>query len=395
MTSSAAAATSWGGRLRAAPWGWIAYGAFLLLAVASTVSDVQSVLERPDFTPVERACAIAAMVLLLACMGLAARLPRWATAAGIATMAVATVPWYMPPGFFALAIIAFVAAQRADVVLAVVVGLATVTWAGVGAYLRPDVFQGVLWTLSLIVILPAAFGWALGVNRRRRDEAEQRADALELETTRVRERERQILARELHDVVAHGLTLISMQAAVMRITTKPDQLETARAAIERSSRESLEELKRLLQVLRASDVITDDASALRDASADDGGGLAQVVTRLAQDLRGVGHTVDVVCEVGVVPQSVELAADRVLREAVTNIVKHGGAATSCSLSVREVTGSLEIAVANEVRSERLADLGSTRLGIVGLAERVELLGGSFDAGLDGGRWRVRVRLPLI
>ena len=63
--------------------------------------------------------------------------------------------------------------------------------------------------------------------------------------------------------------------------------------------------------------------------------------------------------------------------------------------MREVAGSLDIEVANEVRSERLADLGSTRLGIVGLAERVELLGGSLDAGLDGGRWRVKVLLPLI
>ena len=135
--------------------------------------------------------------------------------------------------------------------------------------------------------------------------------------------------------------------------------------------------------------------ALRGASADDGAGLAEVVARLADDLRGVGHSVEAVCEVGTVPHSVELAADRVLREAMTNIVKHGGASTSCTLSVREVTGWLEIDVANEVRAERLADLGSTRLGIVGLAERVELLGGSLDAGLDGGRWRVRVRLPLL
>lgn len=295
----------------------------MVLAVASTVTDAQTVVDRTDLTPVERACAITAMLFLLACIGLAARLPRWATAAGIAAMALAIVPWYLPPGFFCLAIIAFIAAQRADVVLAVVVVLASVIWGGVAAYLRPEVSQDLLWLMTLIVILPAACGWALGVNRRRRDAAEQRADALELETTRVRERERQILARELHDVVAHGLTLISMQAAVMRITTKPDQLETARAAIERSSRDSLEELKRLLQVLRASDVITDDASVVRDASADDERGLAEVVARLAQDLRGVGHTVDVVCEVGAVPQSVELAADRVLREAVTNIVKHG------------------------------------------------------------------------
>ena len=320
MSTSAPARPSWSERLRAAPWGWIAYGAFMVLAVASTVTDAQTVVDRTDLTPVERACAITAMLFLLACIGLAARLPRWATAAGIAAMALAIVPWYLPPGFFCLAIIAFIAAQRADVVLAVVVVLASVIWGGVAAYLRPEVSQDLLWLMTLIVILPAACGWALGVNRRRRDAAEQRADALELETTRVRERERQILARELHDVVAHGLTLISMQAAVMRITTKPDQLETARAAIERSSRDSLEELKRLLQVLRASDVITDDASVVRDASADDERGLAEVVARLAQDLRGVGHTVDVVCEVGAVPQSVELAADRVLREAVTNIV---------------------------------------------------------------------------
>lgn len=382
-------------RLRAAPWGWIGYGACALLAVLSVVSDSQTILARADLSVPGKAGAITAWLLVLACMGLAARLPRWSVAAGIAATVVSLLPWVLPPGLFALVIIVFLVALRADAAAAVAVGAAIVLWLGVTAYRRPEIFGAMAWLLSSLIIVVALVGWSLGVSLRRRDAAERRAASLEGQAARVRERERQVLARELHDVVAHGLTLISMQATVMRIATKPEQLETARAAIERSSRESLEELKRLLQVLRASDVITDDASALRGASADDGAGLAEVVARLADDLRGVGHSVEAVCEVGTVPHSVELAADRVLREAMTNIVKHGGASTSCTLSVREVTGWLEIDVANEVRAERLADLGSTRLGIVGLAERVELLGGSLDAGLDGGRWRVRVRLPLL
>lgn len=381
-------------RARAWPWPRIAYGLFLLVAVGSFLSDVQTLSHREGMTTFTRSSAMVGSGLMVVTLGLALRHPRWAVVAGLGSMAAALAAWYLPPGLFALVFAVFATAMAADLALAAVFGVGIAIWTGAAGYLRPHVFTDLLWLLSLVIFLPAGFGWALGVARRRREEAERRASSLEGQATAVREQERRILARELHDVVAHGLTLISMQATVMRIATQPEQVETARAAIERSSRDSLDELKRLLKVLRASDVITDETSALREASVDDGAGLPELVERLADDLRGVGHTVEVVCDVGAVPQSVALAADRVLREGVTNIVKHGGAGTTCTLSVREVTSRLEIDVANDVRSERLADLGSTRLGIVGLAERIELLGGSLDAGLDRGHWRVRVRLPL-
>ncbi|MDO5712027.1 MAG: histidine kinase [Micrococcales bacterium] len=384
----------WASRLRDWPWGHIAYVAIGLFAVASVASDIKIIAVRDGMPVPLRAVAIAGELLLLVCLALAGRYPRWAAVAGITAMAASLVAWYLPVGMLCLAVVVFIGAVRADAVIVAAITVAVVGWLGVAAYLEPRVWQGLAWVLPLLVVVPAVGGWALGVTRRRRDAAELRVDALEKESTRVRERERQVLARELHDVVSHGLTLISMQAAVMRITTDVDQLETARAAIERSSRESLDELKRLLKVLRASDVITDESAALHDVGVDESRGIAEVVQRLASDLRGVGHAVEVVCVVGSVPHSVELAADRVLREAVTNIVKHGGVSTTCALTVREVTGALHIDVANDVRTEHLADLGSTRLGIVGLVERVELLGGSLIAGLDGGRWHVRAKLPL-
>lgn len=267
---------------------------------------------------------------------------------------------------------------------------------------KPDLVGPLAYLLGGFIMLTGGLGWVLRSTRRGRDVAEERARSLELEVSKVRERERRQLARELHDVVAHGLTLISMQATVMRISQDPGQVETARAAIERSSRDSLEELKRLLHVLRASEAVTDEPRRVNEldlpvSGADgeqSGAELTALAERLATELRAVGHSVTVDCAVGPVPRSVLLAADRVLREATTNIIKHAGKGTGVHITVRGADTQLVIDVDNELRSERITELGSSHLGVVGLTERVELLGGTLTAGQEADHWRVRATLPL-
>lgn len=383
-------------------WGLIVYFVVGLFAVWAVASDVAIQAQRVDLPAVQRAAGVLGDLLLLATFGLASRFPRAAVAAGVLTMAVSYVAWLMPVGLFALIIVVFVVALHADRRAAALVAVAALVWA-VAFVLKEQRGLAVLgWLVPTLVLVSAFGGWSLGTTRRRRDEAERRAADLEVQATQVRQRERQVLARELHDVVAHGLTLISMQATVMRITQDPAHLESARAAIERSSRDSLDELKRLLQVLRASDVITDEAAT---AVSEPESGVSALVERLAADLRAVGHPVEATCTVGPLAHSVELAADRVLREAVTNIVKHAGAGTRCAIAVQTTERALEITVDNEVLDGHRTDLGSTRLGVVGLTERIELLGGHLEAGLvprldsSGGLpgaecWRVRAILPL-
>lgn len=435
-------------------WGLVAYLVVVVFAISGIVSDISIFAARPELSTLARASAIVADLLLLASIVLARWYSRVAVAAALLALGVSYVAWQGGIGFFAVGVAVFVVALRADRAAAVAVGGCVTVWLVALGLRDLRIIDGLKWLLPTLVLAAGLGGWALGRTTRRAGAAEARAQTLEAEAAGVRLRERQLLARELHDVVAHGLTLISMQAAVLRVTQDPARQETARAAIERSSRDSLDELKRLLQVLRASDIVCDDATVIGSEphpaatdtqdvvagggvggagavvgatpvgrrgpdGADTGGGaagpaggvavwpegagghadasverVARLVDRLAADLRAVGHPVEVTCAVAPLAQSVEGAADWVLRESVTNIVKHAGTDTPCAIDVRMTADALEICVDNEVRDEHLVDLGSTRLGLVGLTERVELLGGGLRAGLDGDRWRVRAVLPL-
>lgn len=376
--------------------------------LANLFSDIIYYAEQDSLPVATRITAVASACLGLLAMALALRWTRIATAVAILTLATSLLSHQLPYGLGVIAIFVFLAALRTDAVAGAMIGVASVAWL-VGIALRStERAELVAWTVLMLSLISGFMGWTLGATQRRNVVIEQRAAQLEAQVARVRQRERQSLARELHDVVAHGLTLISMQATVLRITPDPAMQETARDAIERSSRESLEELRRLLQVLRASDVIADEAGepqASWPAEASEGAhegreshgrsttDLSRLVDRLADDLRAAGHSVRVECSVGRLAPSVHLAADRVLREATTNIVKHGGATAACEILVRDTPDGLVVEVANDIGGRAVADFGSTGLGVIGLTERVELLGGRLEAGPDGGRWRVRAVLP--
>lgn len=284
-------------------------------------------------------------------------------------------------------IVAGAGAYRADrrvaaTVLAIYV--ATKTWS---ISVTPRLTGQVLFAEMPVVAALVGIGWVVGSTVRRRQVAEVRMAELAEQAQLARDRERSLLARELHDVVAHELTIIAMQATLMRMTTDQHELAAARGVIEDTSRRALDELKRLLQVLRTSDDLPETAAA-QQAS------VASVVDAVADQLRALGYGVTVACRVGTLPRSVELAADRVLREAATNVVKHAPEGASVSIEVVDDADALAITIANGIAGPRTTSaISSTRLGLPGLAERLSLLGGAFSAGAEGDRWVVRTRIP--
>ena len=217
-----------------------------------------------------------------------------------------------------------------------------------------------------------------------------RAEALEREADlRMREaaaRERAMIARELHDVVAHNVSVMVVQAGAERSVLDPAAVSTAETlrAIEVSGREALVELRRLLGVLRGG---ADDPLEPQPTLAD--------VDRLVEQIRqaGVGVTLAVEGQAARLPRGVELSAYRIVQEALTNILKHAPGADA------EVRLSYEPdAIAIEVR-----DGGGTPTipsgsghGLLGMQERAALHGGSVAAGpeADGG-FRVSARLPVL
>jgi signal transduction histidine kinase len=244
--------------------------------------------------------------------------------------------------------------------------------------------------------------WVVGQNTRyRRREAEllaERAERIERERLE-RERlavleERDRLAREIHDVIAHSVSVIAVQAGAARSIAeqRPDRAREALASIEHVSRETMVELRRALGAMRA----RDETAALAPAPGLDGlDALARTVRDAGVDVRVVreGDPVDV-------PASVDLSAYRVVQEALTNTVKHA-APTAAEVLVRTEPGSLEIRVTDDgprgtprPRDDGDAAVPGRGHGLVGMRERVAMFGGTFEAGSDGAGFSVRARFPL-
>lgn len=202
--------------------------------------------------------------------------------------------------------------------------------------------------------------------------------------------ERVRIARELHDVVAHSMSVIAMHAGSARLAvgTDPHSERAALEVIERASRDALAEMRRLVTVLR--DAEGDDLSWSPAPSLD---GVHDLVARVAQ----AGVTVDVRTEGNLagVPAGVSLTAYRVIQEALTNVVRHVGP-TRARLAVVADGETLSLSVTNEGtqrgQQRQPATIGGH--GSIGMRERVQIYGGTFASGAAStGGWRVEARIP--
>jgi signal transduction histidine kinase len=197
--------------------------------------------------------------------------------------------------------------------------------------------------------------------------------------------ERARIARELHDIVAHAISVIVLQARGGRraLATDPDEAIEALIAIEATGSQALDEMRRLMDVLRPADespMLTPQPS-LGDL---DG---------LVRQIRDSGLPVELVTEGESIelPAGIDLTAYRIVQEALMDALRHAGHA-SARVTVRFDDSGLEIEVTD---SGTVAGSGRNGHGLVGMRERVSLYGGSVEAGpKPGGGFRVLARLPL-
>jgi signal transduction histidine kinase len=203
-----------------------------------------------------------------------------------------------------------------------------------------------------------------------------------VEAARLAQRNR--LARELHDSVGHALTVTTLQAAAARevLDSDPAFARRALAAIEDTGRAAMDDLDRVLGVLR------DGQPAALAAERT----LANL-DRLLTEVRaaGVPVTADVTGPVDELPATISREGYRIVQESLTNALRHAGP-VPVTLRLCVEDDALSIDVSNVVDESR-SPSGDGR-GLVGMRERVTLLGGSLTVGPDDDRWRVEARLPL-
>jgi signal transduction histidine kinase len=357
---------------RVVDWGLV------LIALATTFGAVS----RHDRPALGVPLALVASLSLLARRGQPLAVLAITTAATAATLAV----WgYDNP--FPVGVALFTVADQCGRRLSLGAGAATV------AVLALPFTNGTYWGRDLLfrpIVLSIA--WLAGDNRRVRRRyvatLEERAERLEreraTEAARAVAEEQARIARELHDVLAHNVSVMVVQAAAANdvFDSRPDQARAALESIEATGRAALAELRRLLGVVRG-----------------DGAGYApqpslERLDALVDQVRSAGLRVAVTIEgePRPLPTGVDLSAYRVVQEALTNTLKHARA-TKAEITLRFRAGGLDVDVRDDGVGAGNGDGGGN--GLIGMRERVAVFGGSLTAGPQpGGGFGVSARFPL-
>ena len=200
--------------------------------------------------------------------------------------------------------------------------------------------------------------------------------------------ERSRIARELHDIVAHSISVMVVQAgAAEQLLAPGDRALEPLSAIRSTGQEALVEMRLLLGLLRADDLQV--SSLAPQAGLEHVGGLVEQVRR-----DGIAMTFDVRGEPVALPAGVDLAAYRLVQEALSNVRKHARA-SNASVTLTFDRGSLRIEVVDDGIGAEASGVGGEGHGLIGMRERVLLYGGHLSAGaLDGRGWRITASLPL-
>ena len=229
-----------------------------------------------------------------------------------------------------------------------------------------------------------ALGRALGARARQAAYLEERADRLERAHEAAVAEERARIARELHDIIAHSVSVMTVQAGAARLLLEedPDAARGPLLSVEQTGRQALADMRRLLGILRGGD----ERMALAPQP-----GVADVAT-LVEQVRTAGLAAELTVEgePQPLPPGVDVTAYRLVQEALTNALKHAAPARA-DVRVRYGPECLELEITNDGAVGAAARDGH---GLVGMRERVALYGGTLSAGRVDGRYEVRAELPL-
>lgn len=264
-----------------------------------------------------------------------------------------------------------------------------------------------IWTVNLVIIWPILFiglGASVLLGRSKQLKVEEdRSDQLAIAEERVR------IARELHDVVAHGVSLMTVQIAAARKVAKkrPEAADAALATAEETGRQSLAELRGIVSVLRGADASIEAAST-RDAqrrpgTSDTSAALSPMpglddIPALVESMNDAGLKVSF-SVLGVRPElnaGTGLIVYRVVQEALTNVIRHSKA-SRVEVSLMYLPDSIDVRIEDDGQGGAEATHRNDGHGILGMRERLATVGGSVTAGPGpaGRGWQVHAEIPLL
>lgn len=292
------------------------------------------------------------------------------------------------------AVLAHAASLRAAVVCvvaALVCGALLIQLRPSVSGIEPEFGPESLATTVVSLLVSGAVIWAAGLSvrflRQQRVTTAERLAHAERERAQLARavvaEERVRIARELHDIVAHSLSVIVLQAhgGEYAFRHDPGRARAALRTIGATGSEALDEIRHLVRLLRG--------------DGEDEAGRDHAVASVVERARAAGATVDLIVEgePAELPGGVALAVYRIVQESVTNTLKHAGPAPVVTVRVAYRTDMVDLEITDDGAGGSPARAGGH--GLVGMRERATLYDGTFDAGPTfGGGWRVRARIPL-
>ena len=434
MTTTGEVAETGGRAVPAGPWWWTGRRSMWFDVALAIASAGECAVEGVFFADETGVPAALGAVLGLAAGSTLLLRRRWAVAVVLVSVGVAPAEMGFLLGIVSLYTLAATDMPRriiAALAGASVTATLIMTFIGFQRDMRQDGYAPPLWVVGLVAVLmslgltapPVLFGLYVGARRRLVDSLRERADGLQRELALLADRaeeraewarneERTRIAREMHDVVAHRVSLMVVHAAAFQAVAPKDPERAARNAglVGDMGRQALTELREMLGVLRTADrpvqpvplpaqSVGADAAPPMDGGPEDGPELPSLadVEALVAESRAAGMTVELSVEGERCryAAAVEQTAYRVVQEALTNVHKHAsGARTQVRLACRDE--ELAVLVVNGPAALGASDvrLPSGGNGLVGMRERVKALDGGFVAApTDAGGFRVSVLLP--
>lgn len=381
------------GRVRPSHWralDRVAAGAYALMAALLLTKHTQA--------PVPILAGLAGAVLVAAPIAVRRQHPLGSAAVLVTALAIAG-PASRNLAFAALIPLTYVLYSVASdsrprtaaimLVLAVAAGWTTVLPGSHG--------RGAAVLFSVLYLIVWAVGLMVGMHRRYTAHllrAQARLAQAQLQDTRrgITE-QRMLIARELHDAVAHTMSVITVQAAFGALVVQDDPLKARAAleAIESVGRQTLTEMRRLLDVLRIEDPEAEPESAWLTPAP----GLADFDRLIEQTaLAGVRVDLTITGAPRALPSGVDLSAYRIVQEALTNVVKHAATADA-RLQITFCDDSVVVEICDAGPARPVSATAAPGRGLIGMSERVHLYGGDLQTGpTPEGGFRVRARLPL-
>jgi len=283
--------------------------------------------------------------------------------------------------------------RRSSLRIGGITALFIVGWTGVGVLALESVTGVSLITTTISTVTPLLLGREVHERRRHVEELRERAERAEHDREEKAHRavadERTRIARELHDVVAHQMTVMTLQAdGARRIADGSDpRVVKALETISDAGHSALTEMRRMVGLLRTPEEASETKPLPRLAE----------VEQLVEKVRAAGVPVDLEVEGDVrrLTDGTELSAYRIVQESLTNSVRHGGPDVTATVAIEYKKDHLDLLILDDGRGASVESGDEVGHGIVGMRERITVLGGEFSAGpRTGGGYQVHAIIPI-